>query len=101
MNVNKFKNFLRQNINGFYYSIISNILRSTVFPYVANKKELFKLMKIFLIPEVTIDTIGLCNARCKFCSYRISDRPKEIIQLEKFKKLGSQVKKSWFHYIKF
>lgn len=27
----------------------------------------------------------MCNARCKFCSYRISDRPKEILSLEKFK----------------
>ncbi len=96
MNVNKFKNFLRQNINGFYYSIISNILRSTVFPYVANKKKYFQINENFFHPEVTIDTIGLCNARCKFCSYRISDRPKEIIQLEKFKNWASQAKNLGF-----
>ena len=96
MNVEKIKNFLRQNIDGFYYSVISNILRSTLFPYVANKKKYFEINENFFHPEVTIDTIGLCNARCKFCSYRISDRPKEIIELKKFKSWAYQAKNLGF-----
>ena len=66
------------------------MLRSTIFPYIANKKKYFQVNSNFFHPEVTIDTIGLCNAKCKFCSYRISDRPKEIISLEKYKNWAQQ-----------
>lgn len=94
--MNYIKKKIQDNINGYYYSIISNILRSTIFPYRANKKKYFSLKDSFFHPEVTIDTIGLCNARCKFCSYRISDRPKEIIPFEKFKDWAEQAKKLGF-----
>ncbi len=80
-----FKKFIQNKLNGYYYAIISNILRSTILPYTANKKKYFEINNNFFHPEITIDTIGLCNARCKFCSYRISDRPKEILSIEKFK----------------
>ena len=90
MSKNVIKNFLKQNVNGFYYLIISNILRSTLFPYKANKKKYFDINNNLFHPEITIDTIGLCNARCKFCSYRISDRPKEILSFEKFKSWSSE-----------
>ena len=79
------KKFFQNKINGYYYAIISNIIRSTILPHKANKKKYFEVFKNFFHPEVTIDTIGLCNARCKFCSYRKSDRPKEILNLQKFK----------------
>lgn len=84
------KNKIQDNVNGYLYAILSNILRSTVIPYKANKKKYFDINSNFFHPEVTIDTIGLCNARCKFCSYRISDRPKEIIKIEKFKSWAKQ-----------
>ena len=83
------KKFIQNNLDGYYYAIISNILRSTILPYKANKRKYFDINNNFFHPEITIDTIGLCNARCKFCSYRISDRPKEILSLEKFKSWSS------------
>ena len=90
------KNKIQDNVNGYLYAILSNILRSTVIPYKANKKKYFDINNNFFHPEVTIDTIGLCNARCAFCSYRISDRPKEIILFDKFKNWAEQAKKLGF-----
>ena len=84
------KQKLQDNVNGYFYAIVSNVLRSTIFPYQVNKKKYFQINSNFFHPEVTIDTIGLCNARCKFCSYRISDRPKEIISLETYKNWAKQ-----------
>ena len=60
------KNKIQDNVNGYLYAILSNILRSTVIPYKANKKKYFDINNNFFHPEVTIDTIGLCNARCAF-----------------------------------
>ena len=40
------KKKIQDNINGYYYSIISNIIRSTIFPYKAKKKNILVLMKI-------------------------------------------------------
>lgn len=90
MNLSSVKKIIQDNVNGYYYAILSNVLRSTVFPYRANKKKYFQINSNFFHPEVTIDTIGLCNAKCKFCSYRISDRPKEIISTEKYKQWAQQ-----------
>ena len=94
--VDYLKKKIQDNVSGFYYSMISNILRSTIIPYRANKKKYFNYKENFFHPEVTIDTIGLCNARCTFCSYRISDRPKEIISIEKYKNWADQAKKLGF-----
>lgn len=94
--LNYIKKKIQDNTNGYFYSIISNVLRSTIFPYRANKKKYFIFNQNYFHPEVTIDTIGLCNARCKFCSYRISDRPKEIISFNKFKYWAEQAKKLGF-----
>ena len=95
MNLKYFKQKIQDNINGYYYAIFSNIIRSTFFHIKFTRKNILIYLKIFFIP-VTIDTIGLCNARCKFCSYRISDRPKEIIELKKFKSWAYQAKNLGF-----
>ena len=38
MNLSSVKKIIQDNVNGYYYAILSNVLRSTVFPYRANKK---------------------------------------------------------------
>ena len=55
------KKFIQNKLNGYYYAIISNILRSTILPYTANKRKYFEINNNFFHPEITIDTIGLCN----------------------------------------
>jgi MoaA/NifB/PqqE/SkfB family radical SAM enzyme len=84
------KNKIRDLTPPKIYSLASNILRSTIFPYKLDKKKYFYLNENIFHPEITIDTIGLCNARCKFCAYRLGNRPAKFIKFDIFKDWADQ-----------
>ena len=54
------KKKIQDNLDGRYYGILSNIIRSTLLPHKANKKKYFEVNKNLFHPEV-----------CKKCKFYI------------------------------
>lgn len=51
--------------------------------------------------RIAIETSSICNANCSFCAYKHSDRPKQIMDFETYKRLLEQVKEFGCEELKF
>lgn len=54
-------------------------------------RQIEEIVKQSVVDEVHIEATNICNASCRFCAYRLMERPKRVMELGDFQRYVDQI----------